>query len=97
MVPEGNDLVAISRLNKVMLKEEVTIKISKYIRDRIAVKNVTTFYQVAKVYKLTSLAKLAFKYIERCFAMVAETQNFLELDYNVVEQILDSCELNLHS
>ena len=80
-----------------MLDGEVDMKVSKKIKDKIAVENVTTFYQFAKVYKSTSLAKLAFSLIERCFAVVAVTQNFLQLDYKVVARILDSSELNIHS
>ena len=80
-----------------MLEEEMDIKVSGFIEDKIAVENVTTFYQIAKRFKLNSLVEFAFNYIERRFAMVPETQNFLHLEYNVVTKILESCNLNIHS
>ena len=78
-----------------MLKEDT--KISECIEDQINVQSVSTFYQIAKVYNLTSLARLSLSYIERCFPMVVETKNFLELQFNLVANILASSELSVHS
>ena len=80
-----------------MLKDDTSNKISDYIKDEIVVDNVATFYQFTQLYKLTSIADITFSYIERCFSMVAETQNFLELDINLVVKILTSSGLSVHS
>ena len=55
------------------------------------------FLQLAKLFKLSSLSKIALCYTERCFAKVSETQNFLELHFNLVAKILASSELSVHS
>ena len=80
-----------------LINEEVLTKLSEYIEKKIAVENITTLFQVALLYKLDSLSKLALSYIERCFTIVTENQTFLELDYNPIAKILTSYELNLHS
>ena len=84
-------------MNNILLQQDINNKISDYIEDKVAVKNVTIFYQLAKLYNLTSLAVITLSYIERCFAMVVETQNFLELDFNVIAIILSSSGLSVHS
>ena len=80
-----------------VLKLEEDTKVNEYIKDKITYKNVTTFYQFAKLYKLTSIADITLSYIERCFSMVAETQNFLELEFIVIRKILASSDLSVHS
>ena len=47
----------------------------------ISVQNVTTFYQLGKLFQLMVVANAALSYMERCFAMVVETDNFPKLDY----------------
>ena len=96
-VPGCNDLFSSFKFNKVMLKEELNIKVRRFIEDRIAVENVTMFYQIANRYMLNSIAELVFDYIKRCFAMVVETENFLKLEYKLVSKILYSSDLNNHS
>ena len=83
------------KLNNIVILEDM--KISEHIRDKISVKNVTVVYQFAELYKVTSLAKLALSYIERCFAMIVETESFLELEYNQVAKIFSSSETSVHS
>ena len=80
-----------------LTEQNINNKVGEYIGDKISVKNVTTFYQWGKLYKVTSLIEVALIYIERCFAMVVENQNFLELDFNPVIKILSSSELNIDS
>ena len=80
-----------------MVKEDINMKITDHIKDKISVENVTTYYQLAKLYKLKDLAQVALNYIERCFTMVVESKNFLELDYSIVGKILGSSELNVYS
>ena len=82
-------------MNVLKLNEDILI--SQYVDDKITFKNVSTFYQLAKLNKLTSLAELTFSYIERCFSIVAETQNFLEIEFNFIGKILKSSELSVRS
>ena len=74
------------KINNLLLKKDV--KLSEYIEDNVSVQNVTTFYQLAKLYNLKSFAVITLSYIERCFSMVVESQSFLEIEYNLVKKIL---------
>ena len=56
-----------------------------------------TYFQIAKYFNLTKLAKLALSYIERCFTIFCETHNFLKLDYASVAKVLASSNLRLDS
>ena len=78
-----------------MLKED--LELNKHINGKITVNNVIMFYTVAKIYTLSSDAKFGLKFIELCFPMVVETNNFLHLDINHVAKILASSELDVHS
>ena len=71
--------------------------ILEYLKDKISVKNVSIFYNLAKLYNLPSLAEITFSYIQRCFTMVVETKSFLELDYTLIAKILESSGLYITS
>ena len=80
-----------------MPNEDKNIKICKIIQEKKSVENLLTFYTLAKFYSLDTIAKSSFTHIERCFQSVAESQNFLHLNFGLVEKILNSSELNIHS
>ena len=90
-------LVSNLKMNGLMLDEDKNTNISKCIENKISVQNAITFYQLTKLYKIKCSADIIFNYIERCFPMVAETQNFLEVEFNEFSKILNSSELNIHS
>ena len=79
------------------MKKDTSTKICQKIKNKITLDNVLTLYSLAKLYKLATVYELFFKYIERCFQIVVETQNFLHLDFNLVAKILNSSELNIDS
>ena len=72
-------------------------KILKYMKNKINVQNVTTFYQFSNIFNILTSRMVIFNFIERCFTMVVETENFLELDYTLVVKILESSQLNITS
>ena len=72
-------------------------KVNKIIEDKLKNKNVASFYQIANIFKLSSLHKAALSYIERCFTMIVETQNFLELELNFISKIFTSSQLSITS
>ena len=80
-----------------MINKDENLKLFDFIKDKIRKENVLTFYSLAKLYKLDIISESNLLYIERCFPMVVETQNFLHLDINLVAKILSSSELNIHS
>ena len=49
------------------------------------------------MFNLTELAKLALRHIERCFTIVCESQNLLELDFTLIARILHSSQLHIDS
>ena len=59
--------------------------------------NVLTVYKMSKVFNLPTPARQSLSYIESCFTILADTQNFLELDYKLVANILASSELHIDS
>ena len=80
-----------------MLNENESLKISDYLKDKMTIDNAPFFYSLANLYKLATAFEFSLSYIQRCFAMVVESQNFLHLDFNLVAKILDSSELNVQS
>ena len=92
-----HEVILALKIDKLLQKEDTIIKISKIIEDKLTVKNVLTFYCLAKYYNLTTISESYLLYIERCFPMVVETQNFLHLNFKLVAKILASSELNIHS
>ena len=68
-----------------------------FLNSNLSLKTIALFFQLAKVYNLNDLAIRTFNFIQRYFGTVAETNNFLELDYNILEKKVSSCTLNIHS
>ena len=72
-------------------------KVCEYadITNKINLQNVTTYFQLAKLFNLSDVAKTTYRYIKCCFAMVIETHNFLELDYSLVAKTFSSSQLHI--
>ena len=95
--PEVNDLVSVVKKVKILLEEDTKVQISQYRQNRITIQNVCTFYKVAKLFNMSNFAGTAFKFIERCFDTVVQSQTFLELDFTLVAKIFSSSCLNITS
>ena len=91
---DDNELSSILKLNNLFLEEKVESKLSKVVKKILNIQNVLTFYQLTK---LPSLSEATSSYIERCFTMLATTDNFLELDFIHVLKILSSSQLAITS
>ena len=83
------------KFNNLMLKEDD--ELNEYMKGEVTIKNVNTFYSVAKTHNLFVVAELSTRFIERCFPMLTEIENFSQLDFNCVMKIVSSSELNIHS
>ena len=81
-------------LNNVLLNDE---QFGGCLSDRVGIENAAMFYQLAHVFTSKNLSRETFTYIERCFSMVAETTNFLELDHMLLIRVLSNCRLNVTS
>ena len=79
------------------MHKDPQIKDFKNIEKKVNFQSVAAYYQIAKFYNFTELANLALCYIERCFATVCETDNFLQLDFVHVAQLLSSTKLHIDS
>ena len=73
------------------------MKICEYLLEKTNLKSATTFYSLCNLYQLYNVATQTLAYIERCFPKVADTENFLYLNFSVIAKILESSELNIHS
>ena len=73
------------------------IKINEFIENKVNSKNILSLYQIASIYKLASLTKQTFNSIERCFTMLTEKPDFVELEYSLVAKIFASSELYITS
>ena len=69
--------------------------INKTLKGKTNVQNLLTIYKLTKVFNLKTLAEKYFRYIESCFTMLAETPNFLELDYSIVARVFGSNNLHI--
>ena len=92
-----HEILLALKINKVLQKEDTIMKINKVLHNKLTVKNVVAFYSLAKCYNLATISESSLLYVQRCFSMVVETQNFLLLDFSNLAKILASSELNIHS
>ena len=92
------ELIRVIKSNKLRkLCKEKKFEINTFTIGNVEPQNVATFHQLSSVFHLPDLAKMTSEYIQRCFTIVAETKNFLELDFRIINKILSSSELNITS
>ena len=94
MTQEDKELIQGFLINKLFIKKELGIK---HIADKINVENVILYHKLADIFEISVLSQTTLRYIERCFTMVAETQNFLECNVVLVKRILYSSNLHITS
>ena len=85
------------KVNSILISEEFKSESLMQIRQKVNFINAITFYQVTKLFSFKKFAKLCFRYVERFFTILYESDNFLQLDYNLVKKILSSSELLVDS
>ena len=83
------------KAKKVLLYQNLVTKISNKISETIQIENVADYYQISKLFNMSNISKLTLKYMERNFTMVVDTENFLQLDFNIVKTLLASSSLNI--
>ena len=85
------------RTNKLLLDVAIDNEVCNKMENRIDVINATLFYSISHLFQLSSLLRNSLCFIERCFPMVAESHNFVELDFIHVRKMFSSSELNIDS
>ena len=94
---EKNKLFVALSLEKIKDKNYVETKMFKYIKSKITPQNVATHYQLSKLYCFKNISKQTKAYIDCWFTTVADTNNFLELDFELVKKVLLSSDLHITS
>ena len=94
---DENKFVPCLKRNKILSIEDKETEICRHFENKIDVNNAALFYQLSRLLDLPRLSKFSLLFIERCFPMVVESINFLELDYACVKNILLSSELHIDS
>ena len=97
MTQEDSDFIQSLSFSKVYFDETLEGNMCKQLKDKLSVVNVSLYYKLSKLFNLSTLKDVFFRYMERCFLMVAETRNFLELDFPLIKNILYSSELHITS
>ena len=92
---DQTNYINILKANNVLLNENLQSKISTQIKLKVNVRNVATFYQMAKCFNSTELLKYCLCNIEHFFALVSDCSKFLELDYISILCIISSSNLNI--
>ena len=95
MILDEIDFSSALKFTNLTIKEDIQIVINDFFQDKLALRNATIFYHLAEIFNLTKFSKTVLNYIERCFKMTFENNNFMELDYALVLKLLSSSELNI--
>ena len=83
------------KFNKIFLNEIEGDKIKKTMMSKQVRKNCIVLYCLSNIFKLSNVIKVSISYIENFFPMVAESENFLELELNYIKKTLSSSGLNI--
>ena len=92
------NFISSSKTNNLLLNEDIENEICKKSENRIInVNNAATLFSFSRFFNLSNLSKLSFCFINRCFPMVVNCHNFLELDFISVAKIISSNDLSIDS
>ena len=97
LLKEEYEIQLILKASKVFRNKGQKTNICKFMQNKMTVRNNLLYYKLADIFKLSDLIQTSMSYAERCFLMVAETNNFLELDFSFVKKILQSSKLHITS
>ena len=98
MKQDDRNQILSMKTSKFLLSEKKRCESLKVMQNlKLNSKNATCFYQFSKMFGLTTLQSTTFEYLERCFTIIVDTQNFLEFDYTCISSILGSSKLLISS
>ena len=81
------------KTNVMLLNEVEENEVFEFMENKVNANNAATFYCISKLFNHSNLSKLSLCFIERCFLTVAESNNFLELDFMLARKLLSSNQL----
>ena len=79
------------------MKRNLEKRISNYIVDIISIQNIARLYTISRIFKWANISKISLSCIESCFTKVCDSDEFLELGFNSVTNILPRNLLHLTS
>ena len=85
------------KVNKILLDEKAANSKDKQIEIKVTVSNTFIWFLISKVFNLNKVSKTSLGIIQRWFTTVADSKDFLELDFTCVSAILNSSELLIDS
>ena len=97
MKVQEDKILPVIRTNNVFLEEDVEKAIYNSVENRINTNSVATLCFLPILFNNKQLLKKSLCFAERCFKIVADSRDFLKLDFKYVIKILSSEELNIDS
>ena len=85
--------IAVIRLNKLSLNEDASNIVTTTMKERIQIKNAASVYQFVNLFNVPSLQKAILRFIESCFTIISDTDNFKQLEYASISKIFASSSL----
>ena len=85
------------KLSKILLYKINDDKINKVMMSKINIKNCLVSHHSSNIFNLSYSSKVSMNLIELFFPLIADSDNFLELDFNYIRKILSSNGLKIDS
>ena len=83
--------------NKKVLPDKEKKKFCENWKSKLNAANALTAFYFSHLFKMSELNKLSLLILESCFTIIADSKNFLELDFRYVLKIFSSNELDIDS
>ena len=89
--------IKVLKVSKVLLDESIFDQKIKWIEDKITVVNCIVCLPFSQLFRDQGFSETSLRVIERWFTTVANSEDFLELDFTIIATILNSSELLIDS
>ena len=94
---DEKELVTSIKFNKFLLNETKDEKLNETMSSKTDIKNCLVTHCTSSIFKLLRSSKTSMSLIERCFPVISDSDNFLELDFIYIYKLLSSSGLNIDS
>ena len=97
LLKKDHENVFILKASKIFLNKRQKKYICNLMQSKMTVRNSLLYHQITDIFNLSDLLQTSMAYTERCFLIVAENNNFLQLDFALVKKIVQSSKLHITS
>ena len=97
LLKKDHENVFILKASKIFLNKRQKNYSCNLMQSKMTVRNNLLYHQITDIFNLSDLLQTSMAYTERCFLIVAETNSFLQLDFALVKEILQSSKLHITS